>query len=63
MQWPHCVCDSQHLSDMSAVNTLTTLYILYYSESCQLLHSIYTILGICSVGWGLVLNEAMETID
>ena len=48
---------------MSAVNTLTTHHTLYYSESCQLLHSIYTILGICLVGWGWgwVLNEAMET--
>ena len=48
---------------MSAVNTLTTHHTLYYSESCQLLHSIYTILVICLVGWGWgwVLNEAMET--
>ena len=49
------VCDSQHQSDMSAVNTLTTLH---YSESCQLgVYSIYTISGLGWLGVGLKLSE------
>ena len=62
MQWPYCVCDSQHVSSKHSHYPPHFILLRILPTITQHLHHSWDLLD-CLVGWGWgwVLNEAMET--